>query len=149
KNRLVLEFRDEKGRKEPWTWVRTQGKGRVFYTAWGHDQRTWGNPGFQALVERGIRWAVGRDPGVVPAPAAESTGARLDPFTKPFVNPVMTPLRKDLKPFEYVDVGKKIPNYPRSRTWGTQTEPLHLMQKPLEPLESLTHMSVPEGYKVQ
>ena len=46
-------------REEPWTWVRTQGKGRVFYTAWGHDQRTWGNPGFQDLVERGIRWAVG------------------------------------------------------------------------------------------
>src|SRR5207253_1099675 len=35
---------------EPWTWVRTHGKGRVFYTAWGHDERTWGNPGFQNLI---------------------------------------------------------------------------------------------------
>ena len=51
--------------KEPWTWVRTQGKGRVFYTAWGHDQRTWSNPGFQNLVERGIRWATRRDPANV------------------------------------------------------------------------------------
>ena len=38
--------------------MRTQGKGRVFYTAFGHDERTWGNPGFQQLVEQGIVWAV-------------------------------------------------------------------------------------------
>jgi uncharacterized protein len=42
----------------PWTWVRTQGKGRVFYTAYGHDERTWSNPGFQTLIERAIVWAV-------------------------------------------------------------------------------------------
>ncbi|HEX5219181.1 MAG TPA: ThuA domain-containing protein [Verrucomicrobiae bacterium] len=47
---------------EPWTWVREYGKGRVFYTAWGHDQRTWSNPGFQALVESGIRWAAENSP---------------------------------------------------------------------------------------
>src|SRR4051794_10460642 len=62
KDRTVLEYRKEGEKKEPWTWVRTQGKGRVFYTAWGHDHRTWGNPGFQELVERGIRWACGQDP---------------------------------------------------------------------------------------
>ena len=68
-NRTVLEYRVQGGQargrdKEPWTWVRTHGKGRVFYTAWGHDQRTFGNPGFQNLVERGIRWACGQDPSV-------------------------------------------------------------------------------------
>ena len=57
----VVANDDDKG-AEGYTWVRTHGKGRVFYTAWGHDQRTWGNPGFQNLVERGIRWAVGEDP---------------------------------------------------------------------------------------
>src|SRR5262249_26032434 len=56
KARTILEVRTDQSGKEPWTWVRTQGKGRVFYTAWGHDERTWGNPGFQSLVERGIRW---------------------------------------------------------------------------------------------
>src|SRR5216683_1503656 len=80
KNRTVLEYRDEGGKKEPWTWVRTHGKGRVFYTAWGHDERTWGNPGFQNLIERGIRWAVGAGPG--PARAAteppEMTRKRTD-----------------------------------------------------------------------
>ena len=54
---VLMERVDEKGR-EPYTWVRTQGKGRVFYTAFGHDERTWRNPGFQQLVERGTLWAV-------------------------------------------------------------------------------------------
>src|SRR5262245_32469218 len=50
KDRTVLEYRAEGSGKEPWTWVRTHGNGRVFYTAWGHDERTWGNPGFQNLI---------------------------------------------------------------------------------------------------
>ena len=58
-NRTVLEVRRENGHDEPWTWVRTYGKGRVFYTAWGHDQRTWGNRGFQQMIGQGIRWTVG------------------------------------------------------------------------------------------
>ncbi|MEP7346752.1 MAG: PVC-type heme-binding CxxCH protein, partial [Gemmatimonadaceae bacterium] len=58
-DRTVLEVRRDAGRDEPWTWVRSYGKGRVFYTAWGHDQRTWSNPGFQRLVERGLRWTIG------------------------------------------------------------------------------------------
>ena len=62
KNRTVLAYRVDAEGREPWTWVRTHGQGRVFYTAWGHDQRTWGNAGFQNLVERGIRWAAGDDP---------------------------------------------------------------------------------------
>ncbi len=51
---------DKPGQKtEPYTWTRSYGKGRVFYTAYGHDERTWNNPGFQALLEKGILWAVG------------------------------------------------------------------------------------------
>ena len=64
KNRTVLMVRDAmKGdphtEPEPWTWVRTQGKGRVFYTASGHDQRVWNNAGFHQLLKSGILWAVG------------------------------------------------------------------------------------------
>ncbi|MGV3640089.1 MAG: PVC-type heme-binding CxxCH protein [Adhaeribacter sp.] len=55
----LLMVRDENGRKEPWTWTRTQGKGRVFYTAYGHDERTWNQEGFKQLVGNGILWAVG------------------------------------------------------------------------------------------
>jgi putative membrane-bound dehydrogenase-like protein len=54
---VLMERVDQEGR-EPWTWVRTQGKGRVFYTAYGHDQRTWSHPSFQKLVEQGTVWAV-------------------------------------------------------------------------------------------
>ncbi len=54
---VLMERVDEKGR-EPYTWVRTQGRGRVFYTAYGHDERTWRHPGFQQLVEQGTVWAV-------------------------------------------------------------------------------------------
>jgi putative membrane-bound dehydrogenase-like protein len=139
KDRTVLEYREEGRAKEPWTWVRTQGKGRVFYTAWGHDHRTWGNPGFQNLVERGIRWATGRDPGVVPAFRVET----------PFPVPEMTPKRTDVKPFEYIDVGKKIPNYTPGPRWGVQGEAFSKMQKPLPPEESLKHMVVPKGFHVE
>ena len=48
-------------KEEPYTWTRQYGKGRVFYTAYGHDERTWSQPGFQQLLERGILWAVGDD----------------------------------------------------------------------------------------
>jgi putative membrane-bound dehydrogenase-like protein len=70
----VLMVRDDQGRSEPWTWVRQQGKGRVFYTASGHDERTWKIKRYQRLLEHGIRWAAGR-----------------------------VPERKDIKPFEYVE----------------------------------------------
>jgi putative membrane-bound dehydrogenase-like protein len=144
KDRTVLEYRVEGDKKEPWTWVRTQGKGRVFYTAWGHDQRTWGNPGFHALLERGIRWATGNDPSVTPA--VEDKGSLKSPFDVKFPVPEMTQLAKDAKPFEYVDVGKKIPNY---RPRGGQGEPLSEMQRPVPPDESMKHMVVPKGFHVE
>jgi putative membrane-bound dehydrogenase-like protein len=58
-DRHVLMVREGGTRREPWTWVRTQGKGRVFYTASGHDERVFRNPAFQALLVQGIRWASG------------------------------------------------------------------------------------------
>ena len=58
-DRTTLMERVEGDHREPWTWVKEHGKGRVFYTAYGHDERTWNNPGFHQLVEQGIVWAVG------------------------------------------------------------------------------------------
>lgn len=54
-DRTILQTRD----KEPWTWVRNQGKGRVFYTASGHDHRVWNQPEFADLLRRAILWSVG------------------------------------------------------------------------------------------
>ncbi|MFT5853273.1 MAG: putative membrane-bound dehydrogenase-like protein, partial [Verrucomicrobiales bacterium] len=44
---------------EPWTWTRTHGEGRVFYTASGHDQRVWSKPEFHQLLKSGILWSIG------------------------------------------------------------------------------------------
>jgi putative membrane-bound dehydrogenase-like protein len=129
KGRTVLEYREDGGLREPWTWVRTHGKGRVFYTAWGHDERTWGEPAFQALVERGLRWAVGGHPGSVPWPISSAP-------------PEMTKIPEGLPPFKYVDA--KLPHYP-----GGGVGPFSKMQLPVSPEESVKHMSVPVGFEVK
>jgi putative membrane-bound dehydrogenase-like protein len=54
----VLEERVEGEHHEPWTWVKQYGEGNVFYTAYGHDERTWNHPDFQNLIKQGILWAV-------------------------------------------------------------------------------------------
>ena len=58
-NRTVLMERVDAQGREPYTWVRTQGKGRVFYTAFGHDERTFSNAGFQKLIRNGAEWVLG------------------------------------------------------------------------------------------
>jgi type 1 glutamine amidotransferase len=42
----------------PATWVRQQGKGRVFYTSMGHREDVWTNPTFQQILLGGIAWAL-------------------------------------------------------------------------------------------
>ncbi len=130
-DRTVLEYRAEGDGKEPWTWVRTQGQGRVFYTAWGHDQRTWGNPGFHNLLERGIRWAVKDNPAVVPMFADR---------------PLMTQVAKDVKPFEYEPAD--VPFYPPNRG-GSNPNAKWQMQKPVSPAESIKHLVTPVGFHVE
>lgn len=133
-SRTVLEERVDAEGREPWTWVRTHGQGRVFYTAWGHDQRTWGHPGFQNLVERGLRWACGDDPARVPEYADASAA------------PALTPPRSDVAPFEYVEA--KVPFYvpggPRKGDgdWNR-------MQLPLPPAESQKHLRLPVGFEAR
>lgn len=123
-NRTVLaERRGEKG-AEPYTWVREAGGGRVFYTAWGHDQRTWSNPGFQALVENGIRWASANSPTL------------LQPHT-------------GLPPFKYTEAPAALPNYVPNAKWGTLGEPIHTMQEPLSPAESMKHLVTLPGFQTR
>ena len=123
KDRQVLQVRDEKGSDEPWTWVRTQGKGRVFYTAYGHDQRTWGNPGFHDLIERGLRWAAHK-------------GEVFD--SRPRVAAGLRPLPTEPAPSD-------IPQYLPGRAWGTMGEGIKTMQLPIDSAESIKHMAVPNG----
>jgi putative membrane-bound dehydrogenase-like protein len=87
-DRTVLMERVDAGGREPWTWVRTQGKGRVFYTAYGHDERVWGHAGFQALIKNAITWAIGSQV----AGQVEALG---------------------IQPLRYADASVPIPNYER------------------------------------
>ena len=41
----------------PLVYVKSYGAGRVFYTALGHDERTFAQPEFQKLIHRAVRWA--------------------------------------------------------------------------------------------
>ena len=125
KDRHVLQTRDDQAGSEPWTWTRTQGKGRVFYTAYGHDARTWGHPGFHDLVERGIRWAA----------------------SKGEVHDSRPRVAKGLPPFEYEKA--EVPLYTPGARWGTLGEPIRKMQKPLTPEESQKHLALPGGFEAQ
>jgi uncharacterized protein len=55
---------------EPSAWTREIGKGRMFYSALGHDARVWPNPAVRELMARGIRWAARLEPVAVPSDGA-------------------------------------------------------------------------------
>ncbi|MBK1832738.1 PVC-type heme-binding CxxCH protein [Roseibacillus ishigakijimensis] len=85
---------------EPWTWVRKEGEGRVFYTASGHDLRSWREPAYQELVRRAIVWSVGDEKADLFArfelPKLETEVPELDNRTHPDI-PMME-LQKPLSP---------------------------------------------------
>ncbi|MBZ5565930.1 MAG: ThuA domain-containing protein [Acidobacteriia bacterium] len=42
----------------PLAWTRTHGKGRVFYTALGHEEAVWKDPRFQEMLLNALKWAM-------------------------------------------------------------------------------------------
>ncbi|GAB5554194.1 MAG: ThuA domain-containing protein [Saprospiraceae bacterium] len=118
-DRIVLMEREEDGKSEPWTWIRQHGKGRVFYTAYGHDERTWSKPGFQQLVKKGILWAVGDR-----------------------VHELWQIYREDMPTLAYDTEAGPIPNYEKR-------DPAPQLQLPLSPMESHKLMQVPPGFELQ
>lgn len=119
-DKLVLSVREMEGADEPWTWVRSHGDGRVFYTAWGHDERTWSNPGFHRLLEQGIRWAAGDwalTADLAPPPLDYSTG--------------------------------NVPYYPPGEGWGVTGEPITRLQLPLTPEESVRQAAIQPGFRME
>ncbi len=118
-DRTVLEVRREGDHVEPWTWVRTHGAGRIFYTAWGHDQRTWSQPGFQQLVARGIKWAAG-DWALDVAPRS--------------------------MPYEYVDAVLPSLEYNSNPENERRLRP---MQHPVDVETSMSRMVAPPGFEVR
>ena len=90
-DKTVLMERVDAAGREPWTWVRTHGKGRVFYTAYGHDERVWNNPNFHLLIKNALLWAV--------APETVAQFRKLN-----------------LQPLKYTDSAVPVPNYERRPT---------------------------------
>ncbi|MEX2671070.1 MAG: PVC-type heme-binding CxxCH protein [Phycisphaeraceae bacterium] len=117
-DRTVIEYRED----EPYTWLRTHGDGRVFYTAWGHDQRTFAQPEFHDLIERGIRWSVKQD---VPKVLAQ---------------------RELHQPFEYVE--QDVPFYAPGGDRSGDSE-WQQMQLPLSPEDSQRRYILPAGFELQ
>ena len=52
-------------------------------------------------------------------------------------------------PFEYEEVGPKIPNYVPSNKWGERGENLTKMQKPLPVAESMKHYVTPQKFHLE
>ncbi len=64
----------------PTTWARSEGKGRVFYTAMGHREDVWTNSTFQDILDGAIRWATGEVDAEIPANLSEvAPGAMTNP----------------------------------------------------------------------
>ena len=124
KGRTVLEVRNENGVEEPWTWVREEGKGRVFYTASGHDERTWTNAAFQELIVRGIAWSVG---GKGKAILDNLSGETAKMSSR-------APLKYEPRP--------TVQNYEK-RT------PYPQYQFPLSPKDSMDYIHTEEGFDIQ
>ena len=122
--RTLLAIREENGDREPWTWVREQGKGRVFYTASGHDERTWTNAYFQELIVRGMVWAAGaKGQGM----AEDLAGHRVNLTTR-------TPLKYEPRP--------TVQNYE-----NRPQQPLY--QFPLSPKDSMDYLQVEPEFAIQ
>ncbi len=124
-DRTVLMYRLLKkggNEREPWTWVRTHGQGRVFYTASGHDERTWLAPAFADLLARGISWAAGGKGMPV-----------LTDLQGPFAKTERAPLKYEER--------ETVQNYEK-RTPAPQ------YQLPLSPTDSLDYTQVEHGFSL-
>jgi type 1 glutamine amidotransferase len=55
------------------SWCRAEGKGKVFYTSFGHDAKVWRDDKFQKHLFGGLKWATGELPGEV-----KPTGRAID-----------------------------------------------------------------------
>ncbi len=58
------------------TWAKMYGKGRVYYSALGHDASTWDNPDIQRMWFEAIKWSLGlTEADVTPRPVSAAPAA--------------------------------------------------------------------------
>lgn len=53
----TVAWRETEHGREPLVHVQKRGEGRVCYIQFGHDMRSWGEPGVREIVRRAARWA--------------------------------------------------------------------------------------------
>jgi uncharacterized protein len=63
-----------KDRDFPVAWVRDYGKGRVFYSTFGHSDESWDRPDVQKMYLEAVKWAMGLTKGS--AASTAPTGAQ-------------------------------------------------------------------------
>lgn len=63
KDTVILAVSNSNG--NPWTWVRPQGQGWVYYTSSGHDARCWNDANFQKQILQALKWGLSLSPVVV------------------------------------------------------------------------------------
>ncbi len=56
---IMLARARANGTQEPWTWVRPEGNGWVYYTSSGHDARVWNDVNYQGQLIRALLWGAG------------------------------------------------------------------------------------------
>lgn len=83
-DRRILMGRAEVSGYEPYAWARSEGQGRVYYTALGHDERTWNRGEFHRLLAQAVLWLAGHaadDLPATPAPAEPVGGPVPEPLS--------------------------------------------------------------------
>jgi type 1 glutamine amidotransferase len=77
----------------PQTWVRMEGKGRVYYTSLGHREDVWNSPTFQTVLVGALNWTLGKvDADVTPNLATVTPKATELP--KHYIPPAAAPAKK-------------------------------------------------------
>jgi hypothetical protein len=58
-----VDLKRDNVHRHPWgwplAWTRSYGRGRVFYTALGHEEAVWRDPAFQRMLHNAVQWATG------------------------------------------------------------------------------------------
>ena len=120
----------QKREEEPWTWVRTNGKGRIFYTASGHDHRCWDKDEYHDLVYRGVMWTMG-----------DAKADLVEKLDLPKLSYMESPVN--------IIQGKNWPDDPTPRKNDGEPIPLTHFQKPLSPEDSMKLAQVPPGMRLE
>lgn len=113
---------------QPWTWVRQEGEGRIFYTAFGHGSGPWAERGFKKMIENAIRWTSGNEDTI-----AEDT--------------------RTLEPLQFTEAD--VPFYPGGATQQTVPPEVgsgtswNMMQEPLSPDQTAARTITPEGFDIR